>query len=47
MKRLRIVIDTNVLISAAVKPLGSQARYKPQMDLNDLAQPRRRMFMIY
>jgi uncharacterized protein len=25
MKRLRIVIDTNVLISAAVKPLGSQA----------------------
>lgn len=25
MKRLRIVLDTNVLISAAVKPLGSQA----------------------
>jgi uncharacterized protein len=25
MKRLRIVIDTNVLISAAVKPQGRQA----------------------
>jgi putative PIN family toxin of toxin-antitoxin system len=25
MKRLRIVLDTNVLISAAVKPLGLQA----------------------
>ncbi len=26
MKRLRVVIDTNVLISAAVKPLGRQAQ---------------------
>jgi predicted nucleic acid-binding protein len=33
MSRLRIVLDTNVLISAALKPSGQQAQVMELMEL--------------